>query len=64
MPYQLTDEQQQRLRHFTQVKLADFIDEFISGSFLIPDTLFEPDEQWDEVNSRKQAALQYIISHL
>jgi len=62
-PYQLTDEQQQRLRHFTQMKLSDIIDEYISGEFLLPDDLVDSDD-WDEINRRKASALTYILSHL
>jgi len=62
-PYQLTDEQQQRLRHFTQIKLSDTIDEFISGSFLVTDDLVDSDD-WDEINRRKASALTYILSQL
>lgn len=62
-PYQLTDEQQQRLRHFAQIKLSATIDEFISGSFLVSDDLIDSDD-WHEINRRKASALTYILSHL
>ena len=61
--YLLTQQQQQHLTSFINRKLADYIDEHISGEFLIPDELVNKDD-WDAINARKRAALEYIFEHI
>ena len=59
MSYVLSEEQKAKLHHFTTWQLADFIDEELSNEYLVPDSLVEED-QWDIINSRKFAAIEYI----
>jgi hypothetical protein len=61
--YQLTEAQQQNLAKFAQIKLADYIDEHLSGEFLITDEMVDNDD-WDAINARKSAALEFILNQL
>jgi len=60
--FELTEDQQSRLQKLV-MKLTDIIDDHISGTYLIPDTLVETDD-WTEINLRKSVALEYIKSAL
>lgn len=60
--YTLTETQQQTLLKLT-FKVADIIDDHISGGYLIPDELVNADH-WDEINARKAAALEFIKANL
>ena len=59
MTFELSEEQKARLNHFVTWQLADFIDEELSSEYLVPDTLVEQD-QWNTINARKFAAIEYI----
>lgn len=61
--YNLTDDQRLELRCFVYQQLADAIDETLSGEWLINDELITNDD-FDEINRRKMAALEYIKSIL
>lgn len=57
--YTLTAEQQQELQTFVDHQLADVVDEFIHGEFLITDELLERDDV-DGMEARKAAAVEYL----
>jgi len=59
----LTDTQTAALRHFVINSLSEFIDEEVSSEYLISDELVENDD-FDEINRRKMAAIEYIKSIL
>ena len=61
--YTLTNEQQQLLQKFVQIRLSDTIDDFITGQFLVPDDLIDNDD-WDQINARKAAAVEFIRANL
>lgn len=61
--YTLTDDQRLELRSFVIVHLSDIIDETLSGEWLVPDELVDADN-FDEINGRKMAAIEYIKSIL
>lgn len=60
--YTLTEAQQQTLLKLT-FKVADLIDDHISGDYLITDDLVDTDD-WNEINARKAAALEFIKANL
>jgi len=61
--YQLTEEQEMHLTSFINRKLADYIDEHISATFLVTDEMVDNDD-WDAINARKRAAIEYIFNHI
>lgn len=63
MSYTLTLEQEKELRHFVINSLSNFIDEELCSEYLITDDLVENDN-WDEINARKTAAIKFIMEVL
>lgn len=63
MPYTLTLEQLALLRHFAMNRLSSYIDEELSSEYLITDDLVENDN-WNEINARKAAAMKFIMEVL
>jgi len=61
--YQLTEHQQQYLKDFVNLELSEYIDEVLHGEWLIPDEMVDVDD-WDAINARKSAAIEYITNNL
>lgn len=59
----LTESQQREIRLFVNARLADFIDEALCAPFLITDEMVDNDE-FDVINTKKLAAIEYIKSLL
>lgn len=59
----LTESQQREIQHFVNTRLCDFIDEALCAPFLITDEMNDNDE-YDVINAKKLAAIEYIKSIL
>lgn len=60
---ELTDEQQREIRYFVIHQLSELIDESLTAPWLITDEMMDNDE-FDVINAKKSAAIQYIKSLL
>jgi len=63
MSYTLTLEQEKQLRRFALNRLSSYIDEELCSEYLITDDIVENDD-WDEINARKAAAIKFIMEVL
>ena len=60
---ELTDAQQREIRSFVMYQLSELIDESLTAPWLITDEMMNNDE-FDVINAKKSAAIQYIKSLL